>query len=150
MKAHQMSRPFSRAVPAGIARNRYATCTPIQQMKAEPRGNNAFTYPSVSGVIISAAVAVALVASGPAFAISGGKGGTSGSYTPLDDADLSSQNLKDRSFTKGSLRRANFDNSDVSGVSFFGALCKQCSFVGATMRCAQSANYINAAFNLLP
>ena len=46
------------------------------------------------------------------------------------------QDLKKISFVKGSLRRANFDGSDLSGTSMFAALLTNTSFKGANLRCA--------------
>jgi hypothetical protein len=52
------------------------------------------------------------------------------------------KNLTRTSFVKGSLRRARFDNSDLSGTSMFGATCTGCSFKGANLRCELRYQFI--------
>jgi uncharacterized protein YjbI with pentapeptide repeats len=64
-----------------------------------------------------------------AAAVSGG-GGVSG---PMNNVDMSGQDMRKMSFTKANLRQTNMSNTKANGVSFFGALAIQANFSGADL-----------------
>ena len=50
-----------------------------------------------------------------------------------DDADYSNRDLTDQYYTKGSVKRANFRNSNLAGVTLFGADLTEADFTGADL-----------------
>jgi uncharacterized protein YjbI with pentapeptide repeats len=65
----------------------------------------------------------------PSLAISGGNGSTDG----LAYQDMSNKDLTKLRLNKSDVRKANFNNSNLSGVSMFACLAKDASFVGANL-----------------
>jgi hypothetical protein len=51
-----------------------------------------------------------------------------------DDFDYSGKDLRKEYYTKGSLKRANFSNSDLQGVTLFGADLAEANFENANVR----------------
>ncbi len=53
-----------------------------------------------------------------------------------DGNDYSNRDLRKEYYTKGSLKGANFSNSDLSGISLFGANLENANFTGANLSLA--------------
>lgn len=64
----------------------------------------------------------------------------------LVNVDFSGQDLTDSTFTKANLREANLSNTQLQGVSFFGANLESVNLEGADLRNAtlDSARFVNA------